>query len=535
MESSGDAYEESTEGTTGEEQQQVGHDVVGSDAWAFMVVRGYLGVREVVNCSAVCRSWRQLLSSDRVWRALLLRHSVPVPPRGTSCRLHFLSNALSILGPTTPFRRRLHPSSFSLPPPVVSHLSALLASRRLALRLVGHHVLLNDEIGLVSLELAPPFRITTRDFEADSSPQRRSWSDGLHVVVQSQFVSKSTPMTVRVFRLVLRKSGIELVDLGTVQPFGDNQYPYLMNVFFEKSTCFFLEYHDSVLANGAIYRVDLTDLTVKASFVFPGGGLLGGQPMAENDMPVSAYSLGHYHIVRKFPNAPLQSDRERLFVLDQNLNVLHDYTCPVGDRWRYPFIRRAWGEYLVLDAHSSDKSWSKCYKLGGPVVLEVFRLCKDGMEFLPGGLMDVSGMVLTELVRKKSSTVVRLSYHSFDPAAKKPVRHIVDEIDTGPGAVEAKWFRCFHGMDGQVLFMYLPPHGNSARVRLLHFKLSANGDQSNISGTVGKKKLAPVPAEAGTDSLQRELMAITDQMSVDELMELVAEAKHRLQTKSARK
>jgi hypothetical protein len=119
-----------------------------------------------------------------------------------------------------------------------------------------------------------------------------------------------------------------------------------------------LEFHDALLVRGCCVRVSLAEPTrCAARAVLSGGGLSGGQPAEQLSMPASAYSNWRYYVIRKFPDAAIDTDREVLYVYSQHLQLLHEYKAPTGERWRYPFIRKCWNDLVLLESHSYDGVW----------------------------------------------------------------------------------------------------------------------------------------------------------------------------------
>jgi hypothetical protein len=153
------------------------------------------GVRQGTTFSSLLLKIFQVLRSDRVWFVLCQRFGVPPPPpklsASFSLRDHFVGYSPSILGPTAPFRGGVRPVVESTPLPCIASLEPFLSKRRMTGLLLGDEfLLLNDEIGCAALQLKPPFRLVGVDFTPDNDasspvPQRRSWTDGTHVVVQS--------------------------------------------------------------------------------------------------------------------------------------------------------------------------------------------------------------------------------------------------------------------------------------------------------------------------------------------------------------
>ncbi len=505
------------------------------DVW--VLLSAFLTVADVCHCAAVCRSWRGTLSQDKLWRALSLRYGLP-PARGTvvSFREHFVTHSAAVVGPTVPLRKsKPIVETTSFPPAVVAAVEALFKSgRRLSLTLAGDFLLLNDDLGIVSVQLVEPFRLASVNFETRGNgtpvPMRRSWTDGVHVVVQTPFVSKSIAMDVAVYSLTIKPngSGLSLTMLGIADRSHLAEFPYLMACFFGK-TFFLLEFHDSDLFRCKCVRISLSCLEKSsASVVLSGGGLSGGQPAEQLSMPASAYSNWKYVVLRKFPDAPIDTDREHLFVYDQHLQLLHDYTAPTGERWRYPFIRKCWNDLILLEAHSYDGVWIRTYKIGGPVLLPVWKKKEDGIHLtrhVPGAVLDTSGCAMaTVSAAKRGRFQLQLQYF---PVGFEPKPQFV--IDSWDSEVDRKCIRVLFGPNGLVLYflsaMDLPV---TIRPKLLLLRFRAGPRQKKSS--LLKKS---VMGETGSEALQRELITLTNDLSVDELMALVQVAREKAKKKPA--
>ena len=528
-----DAYEESTELTTVEGDMKDGDlPLLPADAWVLIVE--HLALPDVASCLATCTAWRRVLASNKIWKRLCQLCGVPMPPEKppTSLYEHFRANAPSVLGPTLRFRHKpLQATVETLPESVAQAIEDMMVrdGRRLTMTLVQEtFVLLNDELGLVSIELHHPYRIKQCFFEMSSIdgpngaipvPQRRSWTDGTHCIVQAPFQAKSKPMPVLVFRILLKKAELSIAFIGDTELISNNTFPYLMSCFFGKSF-FLFEYHNALLSQGAIYRINLHDLKVANSYIFLGGGLTGGQPVSLSTMPSSGFSFGKFFILRKFLDAKVETNREILFILDQNLKVLQELTCGHDERWKYPFFRALSRDFVVIDSHHSHAPWSRAYKTGGAVLLKRLQIQKESM-FIGGGLVDSHGLVSAD-VSKKNRNGYLLQIHFFPYEGKKK-SFALDSFDV---EIERKCITLLYGTNGLVVYFLsglgTPNGAFKPKIQLLRF----GGTELS---TRRKKLTLPFKASSdssGTDVLQKELMSLSQEMGVDELMRLVAFAKN---------
>ena len=557
LEESENAVEESTVDTTTVDDRVVGDEkllaeenhrlpALPFDSW--LLITNDLTLIDITNCSMVSREWNRALKNDKLWRCLCQRFSIPSPPNSGNVvwREHFIANKSSVIGPTVVYRQK-NPNvrGDKLPQMVANAMEALyIEGRRFHIQILRNTLLLlTDEIGVVTIQLVPPFKISKAYYEFkedDAKPvaQRRAWSDGQTVVVQKTFEKKSKPMDVVIYSLKIKSngSGVELNLLGSVT--GEKSAesagipcPFLMNAFFGKSF-FLLEFCDGHLTTGIVCRVQVYDLKIVRSIRLEGSFIGSGQKSSDT-MPSSFYTNWKFFVLRKFPKAE-GHERERLFVYDHNLELIHEYSAPVGERWRYPFIRSVFHEYIMLEYFDEEPFWS-VYKVGGPVVCCVFKkqLVADHLsKHIPGCVFDSSGVVLTLIdSSKKKKHNVNVTFFPFMSTDKKRGESLwsyaVDSFET---EIDRKTIRVFYGNDGLVLYFfsghdYAPMAGQPAK--LVMFKFSPQHSRSLLKNSIRSMKSQNLQSETDAVSarLQKELLNITSQMSVEELMELVAHAK----------
>ena len=167
-----------------------------ADAWVLIIDQ--LSLRDIASCLQVGKSWHTTLMSDKIWRAVCQTAGIQVPEKiPTSLYDYFRQHAPSVIGPTLNFRGKLNVVQERLPDSVAIAIEKMLLveGRRMTMHLFNEaYVILNDEIGLVTIELTHPFRIRSIPFVTNETgepiAQRRSWTDGIHVVIQATFEAK---------------------------------------------------------------------------------------------------------------------------------------------------------------------------------------------------------------------------------------------------------------------------------------------------------------------------------------------------------
>ena len=227
--------------------------------------------------------------------------------------------------------------------------------------------------------------------------------------------------------------------------------------------------------------------------------------------------------------------------MDSQLNLLHAVTCPTTDRWRYPFIRKVCEEslychvaltfyqvhrdYIAIDCHHTGDPSCYVYKLGGPAPIRLLEVKKHSMH-LSRGLVDNHGLVIADVSRKKKEFQMCISFYPLDGGKKSTV-----VCDTYPCEIDRK---CATLLYGSGLVVYFLSNMNASgvnvktKVSILRFQSS---NKLKRKPFLTLKSSGPVPAESGSEILQKELVDLSNDMGVDDLMELVAYAKQRLREK----
>jgi hypothetical protein len=144
---------------------------------------------------------------------------------------------------------------------------------------------------------------------------------------------------------------------------------------------------------------------------------------------------------------------------------------------------------------------------------------------IPGAVIDTSGFAMAALGPGKRGRGLQLQLQ-YCPVGREPKAVVV--IDPLDAEVDRKCVRLLFGPSGLVFYFFSPLdvvglQHLKPRMALLRFRSAASKRR-----LVLKKSVA---AETGTEALQRELMTLSSDLSVDELMLLVKLAREKAQKK----
>lgn len=510
----------------------------------------------------VCRSWRATLTADRIWKVLCARCAVPEKPAHLTFYAHFCEHAKSIVGPTLHYRQPPTIARVNLPPKVAFDLEHAFEQRRCSSVMSGQDALVVvDEVEVSLLQLHAPFRWSRAPFEVDKEneataiPQRLAWTDGVHAVAQSAFKGRGVKMPVKVFQVRIKPkcTGLTLHFMGNVSlgKFEEalKDHTYLMNVFFARSY-FVFEWTKQNLASTILCRVELGSLEATACALLPGVSL--GSGAITERMPGIAYHNWKAFVLRKFPEAKRPEDRSRLYVYGPRMELLHDYGPPAGENWRYPFLVKVFDPFVLLAYYAKETSVWCLYKVGGPVLLQVWRqsLHQDFLaRQISGAIFDPQGLVLSFLREKKRGSEICVAYFPMDdsPLQKSKKKkeegphymwnHVVRHLDmplTDPAKVHV-WSSA-----GGCIVVLSSPLGTNAdptssfvpEICILNFS-APRADRFTLKKSISaalpsNKQNSSASSKqpgSGLEALRKELMLISDEMNVDDLMALVKQAK----------
>ena len=186
-------------------------------------------------------------------------------------------------------------------------------------------------------------------------------------------------------------------------------------------------------------------------------------------------------------------------------------------------------DYIAIDCHHTGDPSCYVYKLGGPAPIRLMEVKKPTMH-LSRGLVDNHGLVIADVSRvsrKKKEFQMCISYHPLDGGKKSS--YVADTYDC---EIDRKCATLLYGNSGFVVYFLSSMNASGVNVKtklsILRFQSS---NKLKRKPFLSLKSSGPVPAESGSELLQKELVDLSNDMGVDELMELVAYAKQRLREK----
>jgi hypothetical protein len=335
------------------------------DAW--LIIATDLSIWDIGAATMVCKGWRGVLTTDRIWKVLCARYAVPekkapLPP-GFNFYAHWREHARGIVGPTLNFRQTPSIDRINFPPKIAHDLEKAFEERNGSCVLMGQEgILVVAEVGVALLQLNQPFRWSRASFEADTEsgnpvPQRRAWTDGVHAVAQSAFKGKAVKMPIKIFQVHIKPkcTAVHLQLMGEVclGKFEQPDHPYLMGVFFAK-TYFILEMSEQSLRSSVLIRVELGSLEATSFAKLAGVSLGTGSVSGEERMPSITFHNWKCFVLRKFPDEKKAEDRSRLYVYGPRLELLHEYGPPVGENWRFPFFVKVFDPFVMLAYYTKE-------------------------------------------------------------------------------------------------------------------------------------------------------------------------------------
>lgn len=289
-----------------------------------------------------------------------------------------------------------------------------------------------------------------------------------------------------------------------------------------------------------------------------------GSVAGEERMPAVAFHNWKCFVLRKFPDEKLPENRSRLYVYGPTLEKLQEYGPPTGQNWRYPFFVKVFDPYVMIAYYSQEHYEWAVYKVGGPVLLTVWTYSLPPnfvSRQISGSIFDQEGLVVSFLLDKKRETHVCIAYLPFDDGLVKKKKktgphyqwkYVIRRLDfqcTDPSKV-----RVWSGANGVVLALVSPfgtgPGTFKPEMCLLNFSrrggagVGMAGDRfilrkslppgAALNSSLSSSSSASSPSFSGgpakqqflgTEALRKELLLISDDLSVDELMLLVKQAK----------